>query len=145
MIHRQVLAIYHCSEAIHDPCIFESGKSNDLYTKFPNHVNICLSLHDMRYISFSLLLNSVGFFMIIELSRDFQINLCKEYSTLTTSIHLAIGYKMFFVSIPRQYIQSLWSGSVLVVYRWCAVIWSCELAGIFYIGMRYLGKVMQSM
>ena len=79
MIHRQVLAIYHYSEAMHDPWIFESRKSNDLYTKFPNHVNISLSLHDMRYMRFSLLMNFVGFFFLsIELSRDLKLIFVKN-------------------------------------------------------------------
>ena len=105
---------------------------------FQNHFNVWLSLYDMIYI--------YNFFMIIKLykSRKLKINLCKDYLTLI-SIHLAIGYKMFFVyNFKAIHTKSLVRVNYGRVYRPRSIVRSCELARIFDIGMRYLNKVMQS-
>ena len=84
--------------------------------------------------------------MIIELykSRGLGANFYEKRLTLMR-INLTICYKMFFIFISKQWVQSLWSRSVFSrVYRPRSIAMSCELARILGNGMRYLGKVKQS-
>ena len=136
-INRHVWAVYHYSEGIHDPWIFELRISNDLHKNFPNHVNIWLSLHDMRYMNFSWLLSSAK---AGNLEQIFVKSFWRSWILIWQLITKCSSF-----SISRQYIQSLWSGSIFGrVCRPRSIARSCELARIFDIGMRYLGKVMQS-
>ena len=110
---------------------------NDLCKNFPNHVNICLSLQDMRNINCSWLLI---FWNSGCLDPVFVYKIWRSWALIW---HLVI--KCSSSSTSRHQAHSLCFGSVLGrVYRPRSISRSWELALIFDSDMRNLGTFMLS-
>ena len=127
---------YYC-DGIHDLQLLILRLLNDLCKNFPNHVNVCLSLQDMRNINCSWLLT---FWNVGCLDPTFVYKIWRLWSMIW---HLVIKCSSY--STSRHQAHSLCFGSVLGrvdIYRPRSISRSWELALIFDSGMRNLGTFM---